>query len=68
MAIIQNGQISQYCNFNKIKKGPGTSFWSPALNKKHVDMFAIQHTSIWPNFILIVLKKRNEKEKSRRYK
>ena len=30
------GQVSLYCHFNKIMKGPGTSFQSPALSEKHV--------------------------------
>ena len=30
------GQISLYCCFNKIMKGPGTSSQSPALNQKHI--------------------------------
>ena len=29
-------QISLYCRFNKIIKGPRTSFQSPALNQKHL--------------------------------
>ena len=36
MSTIKNGQIAQYCNFNKIIKGHGTSFHSPALSQKHV--------------------------------
>ena len=33
----ENGQILLYCHFNKITKGPGTSFQSPALlSPKHV--------------------------------
>ena len=36
MSAIKNGQITLYCCFNKIIKGPGTSFQSPALNQKHV--------------------------------
>ena len=35
MSTITNGQILQYCNFNKIIEGPGTSFQSPALGQKH---------------------------------
>ena len=27
---------SRYCHFDKIIKGPGTSFQSPALSQKHV--------------------------------
>ena len=33
---IKNDQISLYCHFNKIIKGPATSFQSPAVNQKHV--------------------------------
>ena len=36
MSTIKNDQISLYCHFNKIIKGPGTSFQFPALNQKHV--------------------------------
>ena len=36
MSTIKNDQISPYCHFNKIIKGPGTSFQSPALSQKHV--------------------------------
>ena len=36
MSTIKNGQISLYCHFNKIIKGPETSFQSPALRQKHV--------------------------------
>ena len=36
MLTIKNGQILLYCHFAKIIKGPGTSFQSPALAKKHV--------------------------------
>ena len=36
MLIIKNDQISLYCDFNKIIKGPGTSFPSPAVNQNHV--------------------------------
>ena len=36
MSTIKNDQISLYCHFNKIIKGPGTSFQSSALNQKHV--------------------------------
>ena len=56
MSTIKNGQISLYCHFNKIVKGPGTSFYSPALSQKHVKTFFIQHTNTKPNFILIVLR------------
>ena len=33
---IKNGQISLYCHFDKIVKGPGTSLQSPALSQKHI--------------------------------
>ena len=46
------GQILLYCNFNKIMKGPGTSFTSPTLNQKH--------TSISLNVILIALRIQNK--------
>ena len=36
MLTIKNDQISLYCHSNKIIKGPGTSFQSPALIRKHV--------------------------------
>ena len=36
MSTIKNGQILLYCHFNKIIKGPGTSFQSPTLSQKHV--------------------------------
>ena len=35
MLTIKNGQISLYCRFNKIIKGPEISFQSPALSQKH---------------------------------
>ena len=34
MSTIKNDLILLYCHFNKIIKGPGTSFQSPALSKK----------------------------------
>ena len=36
MSTIKNDQISLYCNFNKVIKGPGTTFQSPSLSQKHV--------------------------------
>ena len=36
MLTIKDGQISLYCHFNKIIKGPGTSFQSPAFSQKQV--------------------------------
>ena len=36
MPTIKNDQISLYCHFDKIIKGPVTSFQSPALSQKHV--------------------------------
>ena len=46
MSTIKNDQISLYCHFNKIIKGPGTSFQSPALSQNMLEIFVIQHTSI----------------------
>ena len=34
MSNIKNGHISIYFNFNKIIKGPETSFQSPVLSQK----------------------------------
>ena len=42
MLTIKNGQILLYCYFNKIIKGPGTSFQSPVLNQKHVRNIRLQ--------------------------
>ena len=36
MSAIKNDYIQLYWHFNKIIKGPGTSFKSPALSEKHV--------------------------------
>ena len=36
MSTIKNDQISLYCQFNEIIKGPGTSFQSPVVKQKHV--------------------------------
>ena len=36
MSTIKNGQISLYCHFNKIIKGPGTNFQRLALSQKHL--------------------------------
>ena len=36
MSTIKNDQISLYCHFNKIVKGPETSLRSLALSQKHV--------------------------------
>ena len=44
MSTIKNDQISLYRHFNKIIKGPGTSFQSPALSQKHV--INICHTAL----------------------
>ena len=44
MSTIKNGQILLHCHVNNIKKKPGTSFQSPALNQKHVRN--VQDTSI----------------------
>ena len=68
MPAIKSGQILLDFHFNKIIKGPRPSFQSPLLSQKHVDMFVIQHTSTWPNFILTVLRvKRNKHERNFHY-
>ena len=36
MSAIKNGQISLYCNFNKIIQGPGTSFQSAELSQENI--------------------------------
>ena len=59
VSTIKNGQILLECHFNKIINliGPQTSFQSPAVSQKNtLQMFVRQHTSIWPNFILVVLR------------
>ena len=43
MPTIKNGQILLYCHFNKIMKGSGTSFQSPAFSQKHAG--TIFHTA-----------------------
>ena len=44
MSTIKNGQILLYFCFNKIIKGSGTSFQSPALSQKHVrNVFLTAH-------------------------
>ena len=44
MPTIKNGQILLYCHFNKIIKGPGTSFQSPAFSQKHAkNVFPTAH-------------------------
>ena len=35
MSTIKNGQMSLYFHFNKIIKGPETSFQTPELSQKH---------------------------------
>ena len=45
MSIIKNDQISLYCHFNKMIKGPGTSFHSPALSQIHFRN--VCHTTHW---------------------
>ena len=49
----KNGQILLYCHFNKVIKGPGTSFQSPVLKNMFRNVF---HTCIWSNLILIVFR------------
>ena len=36
MSTIKNDQNSLYCHFNKIIKGPATSFQSTAMSQKHL--------------------------------
>ena len=36
MLTMKNGQISLYCCFDKIIKGPGTNIQSSVLSQKHV--------------------------------
>ena len=36
MSAIKNGQIWLYFNFNKLIKGPRTSFQVPTLIQKHI--------------------------------
>ena len=38
MSTIKNGHLMLSYHFNKIKKGPGTSFQFPALSQKHIAM------------------------------
>ena len=45
MSTINNGQTLLCSHFNKIIKGPGTSFQSPALSQKHVRNLC--HTAHW---------------------
>ena len=47
----KNSQTLLYCHFNKIIKGPGASFQSPALSQKHV-----RNVCHAINFILMVLR------------
>ena len=50
MSTMKNGQISLYYCFNKIIKGPGTSFQSPALSQKHVrNIFHTEHLTKFKN-------------------
>ena len=35
MSTNKNAQILLYCHYNKMIKGPGTSFQSPASSQKH---------------------------------
>ena len=45
MSTIKNGPILRFCHFNKIIKGFGISFLSPALSQKHLGN--ICHTAQW---------------------
>ena len=58
MSTMKNDQISIYCCFNKIIKGPRTSFQSPAFHQKHVRNFCHTATLVFgPSFILIAFKR-----------
>ena len=52
MSTIKNGKISLYCHFNEVIKGPDAFRHRP---KNMLEIFLMHHTSISPNFILIVL-------------
>ena len=39
MLTIKNGQILLYCYFNKIIKGPGTSFQFAVLSQKYIPVY-----------------------------
>ena len=55
MSTIKNGQILLYCHFNKLIKGPGTSFQSQALSQKHVrNAFHTAHFYILQHIIFFV--------------
>ena len=58
MSTIKNGESRNIFILIKSIKCPGTSFQSAALNQNHVRnvCHTAQHTSIGPNFILIVLR------------
>ena len=45
MSTIKNGLISLYCHFNKIIKGPASSFQSTALSRKYIRI--VCHTVYW---------------------
>ena len=63
MTTIKNGQISLYCYFNKIIKClkliSSIQHWFTNI----LEMFVIHHTSIWLNFILVVLRSKRNKYK-----
>ena len=56
ISTFKNCQILLYCHFNKIMKEPETISKLHHSAKNMLEMFVIQHTSIWPNFILIGLR------------
>ena len=58
--MIKNGQILLYCHFNKIIEGLELVSSLHHSAKNMLEMVVIQHTSIWPNFILIGLRIQKE--------
>ena len=56
MSTIKNDQILLYCHFNKIIKSLELVSSLKHSAKNMLQMFFIQHTNIWPNFILTGLR------------
>ena len=54
--LLTMARSRDIANFNKIIKGYGTVSSLQHWAKNMLKMFAMQHTSIWPNFISIVFK------------
>ena len=68
MSTIKNSQILVYCHFNKIIKGPETSFQSPALSQNMLEMFVIQYISIGTSFNVVVLRIQKNKHERERHR